>query len=514
MHLVIYFCGTGNPGSTFSNNNAYLQNPNVKTIFVEGCDKPEVCGSAFFPDLKAYAKRFAKKLFKKEGEDKVLVVNPQDLGSLGINEYLSSKNLSDINEDDPIESITLCGYSRGAVTCFEVARELNKIAPNIPVDIVADQPVPGNCYQGPGTNAASVADCSDLKNLRNVSVILGAYTGTLYKGRVQDQEMRTDPIHRGFFSQIVPKLPRTANRELIVIPRESHHQTLYNSPDGSEHMHMQVACYLNKQDKNLVSDDTVKEKTEEARKTYVESRRLNPTLFPQQAKLQSFFGLSKEEAYRYVDKLHPTAGLRMGYTLGKDETLIDWWSKHDKNASRFSTQLTKDLVRSIENTNAHDVQSLKKLFVEADKWLLLKANTSSSRYYQVESLRNNIYHRLTHEMGVNKSDLALINRQNLKETNYFLNHWTVVSKAASYFKTDTTRDLDKAFSEHAKAPQSKENDQKLMDALDKWIENKKGSKTKRWEEVIEIKEHLTEVINNSYKNTLIDEKKQEQQFEI
>ena len=203
-------------------------------------------------------------------------------------------------------------------------------------------------------------------------------------------------------------------------------------------------------------------------------------------------------------------------TTGQTETLIDWWKKHDKNASRFSTQLTKDLVRSIETiTDAYNSESLKKLFVETDKWMLLKANTSSSRYYQVESLRNNIYQRLlTNDMRVNKSDLASINRQNLKETNYFLNHWTLVSKAASYFKTDATRDLDKAFSEHAKAPVSKENDQKLLDALDKWIEDKKGSKSKRWEEIIKIKEHLTEVINNCYENTLTDEKQEEQSLQI
>jgi hypothetical protein len=504
MHLVIYFCGTGNPGSSFYEHSTYLEQPNIKTIFVEGCDKPEVCGSGFFPDLKAFARRFTNKVFEKEEGDE-LVVNPYELETVGVNQDYTSKNLSQIDEDDPIESITLCGYSRGAVTCFEVAKELNKIAPYIPVDIVADQPVPGNCYQGPGTNAASVADCSNLRNLRNVSVILGAYTGTMYKDNAQNEEDMTNPIHRGFFSQIVPKLPHTANRDLIVIPRESHHQTLANSPDGSEHMHMQVARYLNQQDKQLVSDEAVKENTNRARGTYNQHENQgyqNPTLFPQQTKLQSFFGLSKKDAYLHIDKLHPKAGMRVGYDLGPEEKMIDWWTKHDKNTSRFSTKLTKALVQSIEKTDASDEMSLKKLFAEADKWLLLKADTSSSRYYQVEALRNNIYDRLTGNMAMDKSELATVNRSNLHDTNYFLNHWTVVSKAASYFKTKATLELDKAFSEHAQAKPSQENDQKLMTALDQWIENKKDSSSKRYDDVIKIKEQLTEVINNCYENKI------------
>jgi predicted esterase len=130
MHLVIYFCGTGNNGETFFQNNQYLNNPNIRTIFVEGCDKPEVCNSGLFPDLKAFAARFTQQVFEKvKNNNKVLLVNTKDLQSVGVNADHSSANLSDIDEDDPIESILLCGYSRGGVTCFEVAKELKKWLP-------------------------------------------------------------------------------------------------------------------------------------------------------------------------------------------------------------------------------------------------------------------------------------------------------------------------------------------------------------------------------------------------
>ena len=501
MHLVIYFCGTGERGETFAHKQQYIdEKPNIKTIMVEGCQNPEVCGTIQFPDLKAFAQRFTKKVFTPYGDE--LALN-QDVRTVGIQQH----HVNEIREGgiQEVESITLCGYSRGAVTCFEVAKELNKIAPNIPVDIVANQPVPGNSYQGPGTNAASVADCSNLKNLRNVSIILGAYTGAIYQSSEQKGEGENQIIHRGFFSQIVPKLPRTAQRDLTVIPRESHHQNLKNSPDGSDHMHMQVAKYLHKKGEQVMSQEQVNKQVEMARKTYSNDVSFQPTLFVQPNKLQRLFGLSQEQAYRYIDKLHPTAGLRHGFTFGENEALLDWWNKHDKKASPISTPLTKELVSVLEQTDKNDIESLKKLFTKADQWLLLKANTSSSRYYQVESLRNNLEHLLTKQMDVEPADLAEMNRQNIKETNYFQNHWHIVSKEASLYKTDTTRELDKAFAAHAAAPQSLDEDKKLLNALDTWLDAKKDSSSKRWEDVIAIKEHLTEVIEKGYEKELAQE---------
>ncbi|KTC84497.1 hypothetical protein [Legionella brunensis] len=599
MHLVAYFCGTGNPGNDFPGQYDYVNPEHVKTIFVRGCEQPEVCNSQIFPDLKAFANRFVNALFKKgTGDNKdQLEISPDDdkiLEGIGIRLDRSS-GLVDL-KGKPIESITLCGYSRGAVTCFEVARVLNKIAPHIPVDIVADQPVPGNCYQGPGTNAGSIADCSDLTNIRNVSVILGAYTGAMTEFDIHvkkkmpedgelskyknsyifvaegyssnlyyvNQEGKTeqvtyirrdlfatfeqfdiDPevekkhtlngtclgwftdhykpeamrdnistvVHRGFFSQILPKLPRTTNQEHIIIPRESHHQVRPNAPEGQEHMHMKVAELLNRKNSvtkydekiELVSDEAVKRKTDEARATYTAKVNVPPAPFPQVSQLQSFFGLNKQDAYRYVDKLHPTANLRKGMILEEGQTLIDWWKNQDRKASRFSTRLTKDLVETIKQTQTDDVEALKKLFVQADKWLIAKENSSTSRYYQVEALRNNIYHHLINQHNVAKEDLLALNRQTLHETGYFLKHWTEGSAAASWFKTDTTRQLDKAFAEHAKvSPHNKEADEKLLDALDTWLELKKDSQSSRYDLVVEMREHLQDVVDNAYREEMDD----------
>ncbi|CDZ79242.1 hypothetical protein BN59_03560 [Legionella massiliensis] len=572
MHLVIYFCGTGNPGNSFPGQYDYVPNDgNVRTVFVKGCEQPEVCNSGLFPDLKGFAGRFTQQLVGKD--KKIATTEDKELESIGIR--LDRTDIQGVG-DEEIESITLCGYSRGAVTCFEVAKELNKIAPTIPVDIVADQPVPGNFYSGPGSNVASISDCSNLNNLRNVSIILGAYTGaktsvnlsvklempedlTQYQNSyllvnnalyyvgadakaqplefnrqyntteileflkinpeiegkhsvptlamnyltthyaLEAQHESTDPIHRGFFSQVVPKLPRTAHRDLIVIPRESHHQNPHNTPDGGEHMHMQVAKYLHKQ--ALVNEEDVQRKTEEARAVYTQHQHIAAKQFPAISQLQSFFGLEKEKAYRYVDKLHPNGHLRRGMTWNRGETLINWWSKQDEKASYFSSQLTKDLIKTIEITESNNVEQLKTLFQEADSWLIAKENVSTSRYYQVESLRNNIYDQLVNTLHVDKVELYQLNYQNMHRMGYFQKHWTEGSSHASWFKTDETRALDRAFEEHAKAEPSEESDRALLQALETWIEAKKGTQSKRYDLVVEITEHLQDVIDQSYTQT-------------
>jgi hypothetical protein len=591
MHLVFHFCGTGNPHLEFGDHYDYVNNQFIKTIFVNGCDTPEVCNSALFPDLKNYAKRLVEGLFNKnENKSQLKTTNKEILKALGVNvspiyydeegisHHRFASTLKSGNEDNPIESITLCGYSRGAVTCFEVARALNKIVPHIPVDIVADQPVPGNCYQGPGTNANSIADCSDLTNIKNVTVILGAYTGAKMttfdlhvklnlpdskelKKHYKNSYISIDPqlyyvneegiatkvevpdegynirhnypphlektykldfswlelidknykpeviqedisqIHRGFFSQIIPKLPRTAKQEHILIPRESHHQNRPNAPTGQEHMHMQVAKFLNQKSKELVSDEALEIKIEGARFTYKKVD-APPTFFPQISQLQSFFGLKKEEAYRYLDKLHPYPNLRKGMLWQQGITLSDWWAKHDKKTLR-STQQTKDLVKRIKITPNDNPEALKALYVETEKWLIDKENSSTSRYYQVESLRDNIYHYLINKFGVEKASLDALNGNTLHENNYFLKHWQRGSAAASWFQTKETDSLDVAFKKHAiTSLYTKEDDEHLISALDEWLKVKQNSRTHRYNLVIEMREHLQKIVDDCYKQDI------------
>ncbi|KTD45481.1 hypothetical protein Lqui_2952 [Legionella quinlivanii] len=562
MHLVIYFCGTGNPGTDFLKGYDYVNDPNVKTIFVKGCHDREVCNGGTFPDLKGFTERFTKEVFEmREGK---LYLSTSDLASkkVGISNPHSTVAAGD--EQKEITSVTFAGFSRGGVTAFLEAQQFKTFAPNVEVDVVADQPVPGNSYQIPGSNAANIADCSDCSNIKNATIILGAYTGVrqwvdlnvlskvpenyqAYKnqyvviGRViyyvdenaeitnampegyqlhvalaRTQTLRSDElaslikpehlhteafyennsnIHRAFFSQIVPSLPHTAKRELIIIPRESHHQVRLNAADGEGHLNMAIAKSLEK--RGYVSKEEVARKRQEAQKTYAVNETLPPAQFPPAQQLQSFFGLRARDAYRYVDKLHPQAGIRSGYGLLKDESIIDWWNRQDKKASRFSTELTKGLATLIHVTDYHDTDSVKRLFELTDKWLILKANSASSRYAQVESLRHHLQVKLLN-MNVDKTELAQINRENLRNTNYFVNEWKKSISPASYFRTDATRILERAIQEHAMKEPNEANDRTLLEAINTWLDGKNAKTSKRYDLVIMMREQLEEVIENTY----------------
>lgn len=497
MHLVIYFCGTGDTGS-FGDGEDYdylfnnsrdepYANPKIKALFVKGCHDSEVCNEQIFPDLVGFAKRFVSELFNcEDNELTVDASSKKDLLDKKVG--LISEILPDDNKFASITGITLCGYSRGAVTCFNVARELNELAPNIPVNIVADNPVPGNAYAGPGTNAGSVSDCSDLANLRNVSIILGSYTG------FRQQNGDTDYIHRGFFSQIVPKLPRRADlkREIIVVPRQHHNEFPANVPSHTHHLHMQVAKILF--DNHLIQEDEVIRKKQTVKElSYNRFEYSRTPNFPRIDKLQPFFGITHRELYRHKDRLHPTYYLSEGYEFVENELMIDWWNRHDKESSYFMSDLTKSLIESIQSIN-NTQQTLIDLFKRVDQWLVVKADTKSSRYALIESLRNNIYHQLVTTHGVKADELSQMSRSIGHESKYFLNHWQSLSASASFWKTEATERLDATFEAHAGCDLSRKNDQILLTALNQWIQEKQGSDSKRWDIVLEMKEILEEAI--------------------
>ncbi|KTC76127.1 hypothetical protein Lbir_0196 [Legionella birminghamensis] len=589
MHLVIYFCGTGNPGEDFLKGYDYANHPDVKTIFVQGCHNPEVCNSAKFPDLKGFAERFGREVFELEEGKFKLSTSDLESKRVGIQTgpYENEKNklkfpqtttVTALDEEKEITSVTLAGFSRGGIAAFEMAKVLKKIAPHVEVDVVADQPVPGNAYQIPGSNAASVADCSDCTNIKNATVILGAYTGTRqnvdlrvlakapkdyksYKNQyvaIKKEKLdentpdkcdiffvdkdgketlvsegarksllnkikegvhtlnvttladlvrpefihpevfheNTSNIHRSFFSQLVPSLPPTAKRNLIVIPRESHHQVRVNAADGEEHLHMAIAKSLAA--RNYLSPEELARKTEQAKNTYAAHKELPPAPFPPAKQLQGFFGIKKQHVYRYLDKLHPQAGLRSGYGLEKDENLKDWWKRQDKKASRYSTELTKSLVATLNSTDFSKADEVKKLYTEADTWLIIKANSASSRYAQVESLRYHLGVMLEEKLGVTKQEIAQMNRKNLYNNQYFHNEWTKYINPASYFRTPATTALEKAIEDHSFETPSRESDQKLLDALNTWLEGKNAKTSKRFDLVIMMREQLEEVMENTY----------------
>lgn len=532
MHLVIYNCGTGDSGLGYAiDRGAYsneLQKNNVQTIMVNGCHHEEVCGTGVTPDLDEFANRFIKKVFtlNETGQLVLAAQNSEELITLGVGiQHAEGKWIRDDNNDcyrdvpadyqckpgekfipkkttdysfetqnEPIESITFIGYSRGGVTCFNMAKVMDKIHPNVPVHIVADQPVPGNIYALPGTNAATIADCSKLKNLKSVDVSIGAYTGILAEDGVLAK--LKGMFHRLFFSQIIPQLPKeNCQVNLSVIPRTDHWGGK-KELSGSTHLNMHLTQQL--ANRGLLSPNTA----DRHKQVVVEAYEKHKPTFPDADQLQTTFGANKAQVYDHVDKIYLSKLNQKEYV----DFLTKWWEAQETQASRFSTQLTKDLLAAIKAPDNDSDGSNKKLldiFKKTDEWLMLKMGSGSSRYEQVQKMREQVREWLLQKCD-NKEDMEKTllesNLKSLQETHFFERQWQRESRAASWFKTSATKELDKAFQEHANAKEpSEENDKKLLKAMDKWLQEKTPeeglkSTSSRYDIVANMRNQLASVI--------------------
>lgn len=592
MHLIIYFSGTEIVGEYDEGKMAEFKDvEGVSTISVRGCAHEEVCKSSLFPDLEKFAGRFVGSVFKTDEIGNKLRLTDTPLGDLKVGirangtnvekqQLLSSLDkprlLSDLDEPYPLDvtRITLVGTSRGGVTCFNIARELQKIAPNIPVDIVANQPVPGNISPAPGSIAATVEDCTDLKNVKNASIILGTYTEDRYTkeniqagiarkivintynrilgvkdNRIKDEayylvmgagqapgildDLKNDGLTesvikkmktleemaeksgveksfkslrysiewdiasltagifnfglKAFFSQIVPKLPKETDQKITVIPEIGH-------DGGFNQLQLGVAKSLHKC--GLVNEKFVESKENVVIDEYSRSN----NVFPINNAIQKVFGMNQEMLSQHFDELHPKPNRRRGYEFEENQSLMDWWKIQDKKASHFSTPITKALVNIIAKTNPDDKASLGRLYAACEKWLITKSDGISSRYGQVTALRNEIYDRLLNQHAVPKKALIDLKEEIHHKHQFLQKEWSSRSSYTSFFKSTMTKDLDKAFKDHAKETQSESNDRKLLKAMDDWLGAKDKSVSKRYDLVLEMRNKLEESINTRYPN--------------
>ncbi|WP_454781724.1 hypothetical protein [Legionella sp. WA2022007384] len=297
-HLVIYFCGTGNPGTSFENLAApYLRevSDKVTTVFVNGCDHPEVCNSTADPDLSKFAARFTKTVFRTENGQ--LFLSAKDLTQLKVGIKWNTQE----SATKPIDKISLVGYSRGAVTTFEIGNELNKLQQSsgivVPVRIVAEQPVPGN-YTNllPSSVVAHASNCVKAINIESATIILAAYAPQLDEGLNFIQKK----MHAGFFSQMVPKFHKDLQPELIFIPRQHHW-----SPFMGHELHMMRELMKGLRADGLISSYSVNELTRMIKEQY-QAYPKKLWAFPRPSQLQDIFNVDdKKELYQHIDEYHP-----------------------------------------------------------------------------------------------------------------------------------------------------------------------------------------------------------------
>ena len=114
------------------------------------------------------------------------------------------------NENDAVdvESFTLMGFSRGAVTAFAVARYLNEF--NKPISIFAEEPVPGNSSFGasmPESEFQKNRDLSKCSSIESVEIVIGRH-----------RLIKNDLFHK----QMVPIFADSCKLEVYTIPKRDH----------------------------------------------------------------------------------------------------------------------------------------------------------------------------------------------------------------------------------------------------------------------------------------------------
>lgn len=117
-------------------------------------------------------------------------------------------------EDDKhqVESISLNGFSRGAVTTFACVRALNGL--KIPMSLYAQDPVPGNSRadaERSDSQYATNADLSDCENLKRAVVTVGTYTKT------------QGGLHNKYYRQMTPRFNHTKTDVHIYTSPKTHH---------------------------------------------------------------------------------------------------------------------------------------------------------------------------------------------------------------------------------------------------------------------------------------------------
>lgn len=199
--ILFCFAGTFDDGERYSEKMEMNQdfNSDVIRVYLRGCQHKKVGGGVIFPNLDIAAEKISKAF--NDNQSINLEKLKEELGS-AICFMVPKEGLSG---DTKIERIGLQGFSRGAITAFAVARKLDKF--NIPMDIMANQPVPGlkSMY-------TKYCDLSACKNITTATTLLASHH--LQNGYIQNK----------FHRQMVAKFPATVKVSHWLIPHQWHMQ--------------------------------------------------------------------------------------------------------------------------------------------------------------------------------------------------------------------------------------------------------------------------------------------------
>jgi len=223
MNVLFFFPPTGTSGEEYASDteNKLLFKENTLRIYLRGCQHPSIGNGLLYPDLDIAANHIYNAFEdKKLNLDKLKanlgdgiyqmcssqsVIEEVVTGS--ITTYVMVQKHDEIGALVEIESIGLNGHSRGAISTFAVAKKLDEL--NIPIDIIADQPVPG-VIQETSDLIQKYSNLSQCRQIRSASVFLATHSN--YNAW----------WHNIFFKQLLPKFSSHTITNHFLLPIHEH----------------------------------------------------------------------------------------------------------------------------------------------------------------------------------------------------------------------------------------------------------------------------------------------------
>ncbi len=169
MKVLFFFPPTGTSGKEYQveTESKLLFTENTLRIYLRGCQHPNIGNGLLYPNLDIAANHIYNAFDGKKLNLDMLKAN---LGS-GICKIRPNelKSLAEVE----VESIGINGHSRGAMSTFAVAKKLDAL--QIPLDIVANQPVPGE-IQETSRSTKKYRDLSQCYHIRSATVFLATHS--------------------------------------------------------------------------------------------------------------------------------------------------------------------------------------------------------------------------------------------------------------------------------------------------------------------------------------------------
>lgn len=205
MHqIVFFFCGNGDSGikSAPEIDEACHFKKNVIRIYLKGPHHKKIGNGYIWPNIDLIA---------------TTIKNAFNQQTLDLNRLLRTLGdgvcLQEVPADLPnplsITRIALHGFSRGGMVVFAVAKALNDL--NIPMDLIANQPVPGDPIDGLGESYyTKYHDLRSCQNIHSATTFLACYT------------IENGLLHNKYLKQMVAKFHPTTLVNNWIMPHQNH----------------------------------------------------------------------------------------------------------------------------------------------------------------------------------------------------------------------------------------------------------------------------------------------------